>query len=231
MLEGVHVPESVVVVLDVDDIRIEVKRQGAVLERDRLAALALIDDLGALVDGFDVAPQQGAGGVLRAAVADDDIAVAHLLVHHRTHVGDVGGEARRIDGGQDLDQRPEIRHAADQGVADDLRAVVFNEDLVGMVDGVQLPHLLRRQLRGGVQELDEAAVGVQELIRVFDFPLFQTEDQRAVDAVHEVGVIQCLLDQRGLAAVQEAGEQIYRCRHLTSLQTAPSSLPHRRARR
>ena len=174
---------------------------------------SFIEDLGAAVDCLDVSADHPAVGIRRAAVDDYHIAVAQLFKHDAAHVVHKCLKGCRIDRGENLNQRPERRHSAEQGLTDCLTSVVFNEDLGRVVDRIEFLHAFRCQIRHIFEVFHEGIVRLAPCLVILGFSFFKTEDQCPVDTFHEVCVIERILDQRGLSAVQKAGEQIYRTWH------------------
>ena len=206
---GVDVPETVVLRLDVDDIRIHVKRQrhiaGVVLG---IAVHVIQIDCRTRVHRLDVLLVQHVLQLIRAAVEHNQIRSGDMLEHHRADVVGIQFKRGRIDRGDDLVQLPAGRKCLHQ-LFQLPHAVVLNKNAVRLVFLLHALEDIRRQTVLGLDGHKRGAVVQQPLLVVLLDAFFAQQQHRAL-VLGKVRVRENVLNELGLAALQKAGKDVYR---------------------
>ena len=210
----VHIPDAEILVRDVDDRSVDVKGQrvgdvvvghAAVLELIGDVALAggLTHQLVQLLTGSVVVDGFG-------AVEDDQLAAGDLVQHQRAHgvVAGIGQGGGAVGGGDALVDDPVLGQVVCQilqhphtVVLDDHAACIGLLGQLGEVLGVQLSLVL---------EVVEGHAGEGELLLIIFLFALLADQQKGLVAGVEVGVFKGLLNELGLAALEEAHKQVYR---------------------
>ena len=211
LLGAVAIPQGVMLVLDLDDGRIDIEGQRIddIVELGGAVGV-IVEDVNAAV-GCPGDLVEGHGVLALFQAVEDHHLGAHQLVHHQiAHIGVIGHEGGGV-GEHDLLGHDPILGQTHVEVAHLLHAVELSHHTVGIVflcQGIQLSSgdgLLVQNLQ--IHVLGRIG-GEIKLLLAF----LEQQDQGPL-AVIEAGILQGLLDEFGLTGIQEAGEHIYRDLH------------------
>ena len=207
LLGDVAVKERIVVVLDLDHGRVEIKGQGIlnfVVLRGAVSVFvensdAAVQGAGQLVQGHDVLP-------LLQTVEHDHFAAGELIDNQRTHIGVIGHDRAAVGKHDLLCDLPVLRHVVIEGT-DLLHAVELDDDTLGVV-------LFQKRCklggRDGVLILNDLRIDVLIGIGgdvVFLLAFFADQKQRAFAGV-EALVTERFLNEFCLSGVQKTGKGI-----------------------
>ena len=207
VIHDVHVPDTEILVGNFNHILIHV--EGALVAGEVILAVAVVvfqEDVGAAVHHAQIAAAQSVFEFLGAAVEHQHVRVGDLFHHQLAHVFGIHLKGGGLYKGHDLIQNPVGRQDFAVQPLDLPHAVVFNQDLLGLVLLFQLLHV------GAFQVLlvlngDHGHI-VQNLGVVFQFAFLAAQEQSPVPAGK--AVLQDAVDEIGFAAVQKTGDQIDR---------------------
>ena len=147
-------------------------------------------------------------GLLVKAVEDHQLCAFQLVVDQLAHVAVVAEEGGRVGEHELLIYHPALGH----GVVEHIQhphAVVLHHHPLGPGLGQPFLQVLPGQAVLVLHHPYLHGVGGKLLRGVFLFPLF-ADQQQGLLPIAEAPVLQSLLDELGLAPLQEAGEEVYR---------------------
>ena len=226
LLRHISIPLGIIVVADLDDVRVQVEGQGihdvVILH---LPADVLIGDIRPARCGADDLVELHLVHGAVEPVEHHKLTALELIVDELAHVGVVGNERARVGEHKLLIHHPALRHRAVQRVQQP-HAVIFDHDARGLRLIKEAFKRLGVQLLLRVYHADKNVL-VGELVgRVFLLALLAHQQQRPF-AVAEAPVLKRLLNELRLAALQKAREKIYgHIFSVTQPQTAPSAPAH-----
>ena len=225
LLGHIPIPEGVVLVIDLDHRRVHVEGQGVLdIVVDHLAVCVLIGDVRAAGSTPDDLMEGHLVHIGLEAVENHQLAALELVIDQLAHVAVVAEEGGGVGKHELLVHSPVFRHGLVQQVQHPHAVILHHDPLCpGIVEpGLQVLLVeVRLVLHHGQHH-----IGVGKLLGGVFLLTLLTDQQQGALAVAEALVLQRLLDELGLARLQEARKQIYG--HIAILihrQTTPSGRP------
>ena len=229
LLGHVAVPDGEVAVLDLDDRRIDVKRQRVLdVVIDDLAVGVFIRDVAPAGDGADDAVHLHAIHAVVVAVEHDELGTLELVDRELAHIRIVAHERRRIAEEKLLRDRPVFRQVAIERV-EHPHAVILHEHALGVQLVLQREQIVAREV-GLLVDVAHVDISGAESVRLIDLLAVLAQQQQRALALVEAVVLERLLNELRLAGLEEAGEEVDRnVRRLlffiSQCGTAPSAHP------
>ena len=212
MLQGIHIPQSIIVILDCNNLCMDVEWQLIVFQIYNLSVSSFINELSTLVDCLNIVSQIQLFGCFITTVKDNRFRVNELIVDHGAHISQIHRKRGSIHCRQYLNEQP-------------VKWIFYIHKAIKIPSSVKFNHNTVRfnQTIAFFQKFiahccfvihcDQSSICLgKKIIIIFYQALLTGKQERALPCI-ESRIEQSFLNQCCFTAFQKSGKQIYRYRH------------------